>query len=108
MRFHLEEVTEAIEKINPILKHGEPYEDGVEEMVDAILKSCIQVISMAYLKAVSEGFVFESWCKQSNAFKDFFGLYGEFCSHITQLCMDDMEADDMLVDVLTKLRIREV
>ena len=104
MNFHLQEVTEALQKINPILAKPHPYPYEVEDMVEVILNSCIQTIGMAYLKAKTEGFVFDTWCKQSNAFKDFLELYGEFCSHVSQRCMKDMEVDEMLVEALVKLR----
>ncbi len=106
MQFHLQEVTEALQKINPILASSDPHNYEIEDMAEVILNSCIQLISMAYLKSKDEGFVFDTWCKQSNAFKDFLELYGEFCSHVFELCMKDMEVDDMLVEVLTKLRER--
>ena len=108
MNFHLQEATEALQKINPILalpeSYNEPHRYEIQDSVEVILNSCIQVIGMAYTKAISEGFVFDTWCKQSNAFKDFLALYGEFCSHVTQMCMNDMDIDEQLTELLTKLR----
>ena len=104
MQFHLQEVTEALQKINPILASPGPLSYKIEDAVEVILNSCIQVISMAYLKSKEEGFVFDNWCKQSNAFKDFLELYGEFCSHVIQRCMNDMDLDEQLLDVLIDLR----
>jgi len=104
MRFHLQEVTEAIQKINPILASSAPNDYQVQDMAEVILNSSIQLIGMAYLKAKVDGFVFDTWCKQSNSFKDFMELYGNFCSHITRLSMEDMDIDDQLVEVLEVLR----
>ena len=103
MKYHLQEVIEVLQKINPILASPDPYKYETEDMIEVILNSCIQLISMAYLKAVSDG-AFALWTQHNTAFKDFLELYGEFCSHVSQRCMQDMEVDDMLAEVLSKLR----
>ena len=65
----LQELSDALRKINKILKAA-PTKDHlqyeIQDMVEVLLNSCIMTISMTYMKARSGGVGHAYWYRQSN------------------------------------------
>lgn len=103
MQIHLQEVSDALKNINPILATSGPNNHQIVGMVEIILNSCIQLIGTIHDETKTNGVTFDSWCEQSKAFKDFMELYSEFCSHVARLCMKDMEFNfnDVLEEIMS-------
>lgn len=106
MEARFKELSEALKKLNEILRKKQTKDSlqyEIRDITEAVFNSCIAAISMAYLKSKSDGFIFDTWCSQSNTFKKFLELYGEFCFHVHRLVMTDIDVDNDFLEILPEL-----